>query len=115
MKMQVLSRIVSSGALLLLLCTGCNDCSIDPEIMLGHWKSSREKPDLTIGKDSLEYYAIVHHRIKDGKECPIRYPLVYRGNVTYIEADSRIMLVYSKKDKTLFLSPGGEYSLSLSK
>lgn len=115
MKMQTLSRIISSGTFLLFLFTGCNDCSINPEWMLGHWKSVQEKPGLTIGKDSLEYYAIVHHHTENGKECPIRYPLVYSGTSTYIKADNRIILVYSPKEKTLFLSPGGKYNLSSSK
>lgn len=115
MKMQTLNRIIGSGTFLLLLFTGCNDCSINPELMLGHWKSIQEMPDLTIGKDSLEYYAIVHHSVEDGKECPVRYPLVCSGHSTYIKAGSRIILVYSKKERTLFLSPGGQYTLSVSK
>lgn len=115
MKMQTLSRIIGFGTFLLLLFTGCDDCSINPELMLGHWRSVQKMPDLTIGKDSLEYYAIIHHHIEDGKECPIRYPLVYNANSTYIKADCRIILVYSKKEETLFLSPGGGYILSVSK
>ncbi|WP_455664927.1 DUF3876 domain-containing protein [Phocaeicola sp.] len=115
MKMPTLSRIIAFGFILLPLCTGCNDYSINPEAMLGNWKSSQKRPDLTIGKDSSEYYVIVHHLMADGKECPIRYRIVYCGKSTYIKAESRIIMVYSKKDSTLFLSPGGKYCLSISK
>lgn len=114
-KMPTLSRIISFGAFLLLLCMGCEEYSINPEVMLGHWKSLQRKPDLTIGRDSAEYYAIIHHKLADGKECPVRYPLVTCGNSTYIKANSRILLVFSKVDTTLFLSPGGKYCLSGSK
>lgn len=114
-KIQTFSRIISFGVLLLLLCMGCNEYSVNPEVMLGHWKSVRKMPELTIGRDSVEYYAIIHHKIADGKECPVRYPLVSCGNSTYIKAASRIILVYSKEDHTLFLSPGGKYCLSVSK
>lgn len=114
-RMKTLCWIINLGAFLLPLCTGCSKYSINPEVMLGHWKSLQKKPDLTIGKDSVEYYAIVHHQIADGKECPIRYPLVYCGSSTCIKAGIRIVLVYSKGDRTLFLSPGGTYCRSASK
>lgn len=114
-RMKTLCWIINLGSFSLLLSTGCSEYSINPDVMLGHWKSLQKKPDLTIGKDSAEYYAIVHHQITDGKECPIRYPLVHCGSFTYIKAGIRIVLVYSKEDNTLFLSPGGTYCLSVSK
>lgn len=111
--MKLISGIVSLGTFLLFLCTGCNnDCSRNPSLMLGHWKSLDGKPDLTIDKDCLEYYVVVHHQLADERECPLRYPLVHWDNSTYIKAQSRIFLIYSKINKTLFLSPGGEYYLS---
>lgn len=113
MRMKLISQLVGSGIILLFLCVGCNnDCSRNPALMLGRWKSLEGKPDLTIGKDSTEYHAVVYHTANDGKECALRYPLVYQDNSTYIKAQSRIILIYSKKNKTLFLSPGGEYCRS---
>ena len=110
MNIKFISKIGSFGTILLFLCIGCNnDYSKNPDCMLGYWKSLYGKPDLTIDKDSLEYYVIVHHKVMNGKECSIRYPLVFCDNSSYIKAQSRILLVYSKKNKTLFLSPGGEY------
>lgn len=109
-KMHTINRIFISGTFLLLLCTGCNDdYSRNPENMLGGWTSLQGRSNVTISKDKLEYFAIVHHRITGGKECPVRYPIVYSDNSTYIKAGLRIIMVYSKKDQTLFLSPGGEY------
>lgn len=115
-KVHTVIRMVGCGALGLFLCTGCfDDYSRNPEVMLGHWKSLQEGPNVTIKRDSLEYYAIVYHRVAEGRECPVRYPLVYSHNSTYIKAECRIVLVYSKKMKTLFLSPGGIYYLSILK
>ena len=110
MNMKLMSQIASLGTILLFLCIGChNDYSKNPNCMLGNWKSLHGKPDLTINKDSLGYYVVVHHKIINGGECPLRYHLVYCDNSSYIKAQNRIFLIYSKKNKTLHLSPGGEY------
>lgn len=114
--MKSISVILTWGVSLFFLCVGCNnDYSRNPDRMLGYWKSSHGKPALTIDKDSLEYYVIVHHKTANKKECSLRYPLVSWNNSTYIKAQTQILLVYSKKNKTLFLSPGGEYYRSESK
>ncbi len=116
-KMNVLafSRVIVSGAFWLYMATSCsNDCSRNPQTMLGHWKSLQGRPDVTIARDSANYYAIVHHRITNGKQCPVRYPVVCTATNTYIQAASRILLTYSTKNKILFLSPGGKYCLLVS-
>lgn len=111
MNITVFNRVIISGVFALLLCSGCGSSSRDPEVMLGHWKSLRDKPDITIMKDSLHYYAIVYHRLSKGEVCPVRYPLIYDAFSTYIQAEGRILMTYSNKNKTLFLSPGGKYCL----
>lgn len=108
--MKSISVILTWGVSLFFLCVGCNnDYSRNPDLMLGHWINSHGKPDLTIDKDSLEYYVVVHHKTANKKECSLRYPLVNKDNSTYLKAQSQVLMIYSKKNKTLFLSPGGEY------
>lgn len=115
MNLLAFSRIIVSGVFWLCVGTSCsNDCSRNPQTMLGRWKSLQGRADITINKDSGNYYAIVHHRITGGKLCPVRYPVVYTATATYIQAEGRILLTYSTKNKTLFLSPGGKYCLFVS-
>lgn len=92
-------------------CMGCsNQDSHNPELMLGRWKSSFGRADLAIVKDSLGYYAIVYHRLPNDKLCPVRYPIKHSHNSVYIQAEGRVLLTFSIQNKTLFLSPGGEYT-----
>ena len=54
----------------------CQHSSVEmPDGMYGRWKSSTGRPDIILGTDSIGYFAIVHHRINDGRVCPVRYPL----------------------------------------
>lgn len=107
-------RINWKLVLILSVCFFCMSCSYqdsnNPELMLGHWKSSLGRADLSIVKDSLEYYVVVYHRLFDDKICPVRYPIKHSHNSAYIQAEGRVLLTYSVRNKTLFLSPGGEYA-----
>lgn len=92
-------------------CMGCSDQDrSNPEMMIGSWKSSLGRADLSIKKDSLGYYAVVYHRLFDDKICPIRYPVKHSHNSVYIQAEGRVLLTFSVQNKTLFLSPGGKYT-----
>lgn len=47
---------------------GCRPVRVQmPDGMYGRWKSSAGRPDITLGTDSIGSFAIVHHRIYDGK------------------------------------------------
>lgn len=103
-------RFLLPIAALLLLCAGCHP--VQDDIPTGCWESLQGRPSLTLEKDSTgDYQAIVHHRTADGRICPVAYPLVRRTNGMYIQAEGRIFVCYSAKDRTIFLSPGGLFRL----
>ena len=82
-----------------------------PDGMYGRWKSSTDRPDITLGTDSIGYFAIVHHRINDGRVCPVRYPLHLSSPTKgYIRAEGCILFYYDSLKHTLYFSPGGDYA-----
>lgn len=88
----------------------CIGCNAPQEIPEGYWQSTQDRPALTLKKDSAgNYRAIFHHRTANGHICPIAYPVVHTTAGMYIQAEGRILIYYSSKDNTIFLSPGGPY------
>ena len=82
-----------------------------PDGMYGRWKSSAGRPDITLGTDSIGSFAIVHHRIYDGKICPVRYPLHLNSPTKgYIRAEGCILFYYDSLKCVLYFSPGGDYT-----
>lgn len=82
---------------------------VDFPCIEGYWKSVQDRPSLRIGQDEDGYYAIVYHHTAHRHICPIRYPLIYQPYGIYLQAERRILVSYSKRDSSLFLSPGGKY------
>lgn len=92
------------------------ECNISQDIPTGCWQSSQGKPSVTLKKDSAgNFQAIIHHHTANGHICPVVYPLVKDITGMYIQAEGRILVSYSPKDSTLFLSPGGVFRLKQEK
>lgn len=96
-------------AVITLLYMGCN---VPHDIPEGEWQSLQGRPSLTLKKDSIgKYKVIVHHKMANGRTCPISYPIIQNATGMYIQAEGRILICYSFKDSILFLSPGGRFHL----
>ena len=88
---------------------GCRPVRVQmPDGMYGR---SAGRPDITLGTDSIGSFAIVHHRIYDGKICPVRYPLHLNSPTKgYIRAEGCILFYYDSLKCVLYFSPGGDYT-----
>lgn len=97
--------------LLAILFGGCQKKIVEiPKELCGRWSSKLHRSDITLGKDSLGTFAIVHHQTYDGRICPIRYAVQFKSSsIGIIQAEGHITFYYDENTKSLFLSPGGDY------
>lgn len=81
-----------------------------PPFPEGSWQSMQGRACVKFETDSCgNHTAVVFHRLKDGRTCPVTYPVCRTHYGYYIQAEGRIFILYDKKKNRLFLSPGGDY------
>ncbi|WP_455628053.1 DUF3876 domain-containing protein [Parabacteroides chinchillae] len=107
-KIIITSILLSYCFLFLYDCKKQTDTS-SIDYICGNWISIQGRPRISILSTDSGYIAIVHHITVNREKYPIIYPILQTQYGTYIQAEGRIFISYSKKDSTLFLSPGGTY------